>query len=108
MKATLYSKPFNNLDKRPPSLRITSDNPSETKNPKQRITWSSSEDADFECRLDGQVVDCGSGTTGAYITPDMPDGQHTFSVNAVDSVGNKGTPRFVSWSTGKEASSLIK
>ena len=86
-----------------PVLKITSTNPSVTNNPKQRITWSSNEDADFECRLDGQVVDCGSGTTGTYTTPDLRDGQHTFSVNAVDDVGNKGIPKVVTWTTGKRS-----
>jgi hypothetical protein len=47
-------------------------------------------------------VNCGGkGTTGGYTTPDLPDGRHTFEVNAVDNLGNKGTRQIVSWSTGK-------
>ena len=90
------------LDKKPPVLSITSDNPAETNNPRQRITWSSNEDADFECTLDGERVPCGSGFSGVYTTPNLPDGVHTFSVHAVDKVGNKGTPKVINWSTGKD------
>ena len=47
-------------------------------------------------------MECGRGRTGDYTTPRLPDGKHTFSVNAVDNVGNKGTPEVVNWATGKD------
>ena len=54
------------LDKRGPALVITSDNPQKTNKNAQTITWTSSEPADFECRLNGRVVECGNGTNGVY------------------------------------------
>ena len=87
-------------DTKPPALSITSDNPSKTNNPRQKITWDSDEQAKFECTLDGQIVDCGTGTIGQYTTRYLPDGKHNFSVNGVDDLGNKGTPKVVKWTTG--------
>ena len=52
--------------------------------------------------MDGRVVDCGRGTSGQYTTSDLPDGPHTFEVNAVDPLGNRGTPQTVRWSTGED------
>lgn len=89
-------------DSEVPDLFITSDTPAESNSPRQTIRWTSSEQANFECTLDGQKVDCGTGTSGVYTTPNMPDGRHTFSVNAVDPLGNKGTPKVIEWNTGKK------
>ncbi len=47
-------------------------------------------------------MDCGSGTTGEYTTPILPQGKNTFEVTAVDHVGNKGIPKVVEWTTGIE------
>ena len=58
-------------------------------------------DYDFECRLNGRVVECGNGTNGVYTTPNLPDGNHTFEVTAADDLDNKGTPEVVSWSKGR-------
>ncbi|CAB3983302.1 Hypothetical predicted protein [Paramuricea clavata] len=87
------------VDNQGPVLSITSSTPSESNSPRQRITWTSSEPATFECKINGRVVDCGSGNTGDYTTPNLPDGKHTFEVNAVDSLGNTGTPKVVEWTT---------
>lgn len=100
-KCSFLTYLYNVLDKRGPALRITSNNRPRTNVRRETITWDSSEPATFECRLDGVVVDCGSGTSGIYTTPNLPHGKHTFSVNAVDNVGNKGTPQVVTWSIGK-------
>ena len=51
--------------------------------------------------LNGRKVECGNGTFGVYTTPNLPNGPQTFTVNAVDKVGNKGSPKFVSWFLGK-------
>ena len=92
---------LNSLDTQEPVLTFTSNTPRQTNNPSQRITWDSSEPAKFECTLNGLNVNCGRGTRGVYTTPNLPDGDHTFTVNAVDDLGNKGTPKVISWSTGK-------
>ena len=88
-------------DTRGPTVQLTNRVPPQTSNPKTRITWSSSEPGKFECLLDGIKVACGSGTTGAYTTPDLNDDNHWFSVNSVDPLGNKGTPERVDWKTGR-------
>ena len=87
-------------DNKAPEISITSNNPTATNDPRQTITWSSDEPASFECTIDGQAVDCGDGRLGRYTTSNLPDGEHTFSVSAVDEVGNKGTPKVVKWTTG--------
>ena len=90
------------VDNERPVVSLTSNTPSTSNNPRQKITWSSSEPATFQCRLDGRIVPCGTEakTNGEYTTSLLPDGKHTFEVIAVDSVGNKGTPKVVEWSTG--------
>ncbi len=80
---------------------MTSNTPTHSNRPRQTISWDSNEPATFECTLDGLSVNCGDGTSGIYTTPNLPHGKHTFTVNAVDNLGNKGTPKVVSWSTGK-------
>ncbi|XP_028410633.1 uncharacterized protein LOC114533322 [Dendronephthya gigantea] len=90
-----------NVDNESPDVSITSNNPTATNDPRQTITWSSTEPATFECTIDGKVVSCGSGLNGRYTTPILPDGEHTFSVNAVDGVGNKGEPQVVKWTSDR-------
>jgi hypothetical protein len=97
---TWSKNPLFFLDNQGPDLSITSSTPSKSNSPRQRITWTSSEPATFECKINGRVVDCGSGNTGDYTTPNLPDGKHTFEVNAVDGLGNTGTPKVVEWTTG--------
>lgn len=82
-------------------MQITNSVLPQTSNPKTRITWSATEQGTFECALDGVEVSCGNGTTGQFITPDLSDGEHTFSVNSVDPLGNKGVPVTARWQTGK-------
>lgn len=89
------------LDKKGPGLSITSSNPVKTNNKQQTFRWTSTEPAIFKCTLNGRAVDCGQGTNGQFTTPTLPDGQHTFQVNAVDNLGNKGTPQTVRWTTGE-------
>ncbi len=49
-------------------------------------------------------MECGRGTNGEYTANNLPDGKHTFEVNAVDGVGNKGIPKVVEWTTGMKYS----
>jgi hypothetical protein len=93
--------PSNFADTQPPVLTWTSNTPTQTNNPSQRITWDSSEPATFECTLDGLRVNCGRGTDGEYITPNLPNGDHTFTVIPTDYLRNKGRPQVVTWSTGR-------
>jgi hypothetical protein len=79
---------------------MTSRNPSKTSNPKYSFTWDTNEPADFQCKLNGRVVDCGSGTSGRYTTPNLPDGRHAFELTAVDNVGNRRRPQVFRWVTG--------
>ena len=88
------------LDSQAPIVSLNGRNPPKTSNSRYTITWDTNEQADFECTLNGRVVECGSGTRGEYTTSSLPDGEHTFEVNAVDNVGNRGTPSVVSWFTG--------
>ena len=88
------------LDKRGPGLTIISINPPTT-NQRQIIRWNSTESASFKCKMNGVITNCGSGRTGEFTSPNLPDGRHTFEVYAVDDLGNRGTEQVVSWSTGK-------
>ena len=92
---------FFHLDTLAPSVFLTNSVPPRTRNPKVTFAWTSSEDSKYECKIDGKPFDCGSGSQGSYTTPELPDGKHTFSLNTVDNVGNKGTPQVVNWETGR-------
>ena len=93
--------PSNFADTQPPVLTWTSNTPTQTNNPSQRITWDSSETATFKCTLNGRKFNCGRGTDGEYTTPNLPDGNHTFTVIPVDDLRNRGRPQVVTWSTGR-------
>ena len=79
---------------------MTSNIPRTTKNSRVHLTWQASEVATFKCTVDATTVDCGSGTRGEFTTDPLPDGKHTFTLDLVDKVGNKGEPVTVSWDTG--------
>ena len=49
--------------------------------------------ASYQCTLDGQAVAC----TSPYTTNQLVGGVHSFSVQAVDSVGNRSTPANFNW-----------
>ena len=91
---------MNSVDRRPPVVAIRGTYASKTSDPTYQIDWDTNEPADFECKLNGRVVECGEGTDGDYTTPDLPDGRHTFELNAVDKVGNRGSPQFLRWTKG--------
>ena len=65
-----------------------------------RLTWLANENSLFNCTVDDKTVTCGSGTQGEFTTDALPDGQHTFTLDLVDRLGNKGEPVTVSWETG--------
>ena len=67
----------------PPDTSLTSAPPARTSDATPGFTWSDTEPA-FEsanCTMDGAAVSC---TAGAYTSPLLADGPHTFAVAAVD------------------------
>ena len=67
--------------------------PSLTREKVSVFRWTSSEEVSFKCGIDDptRFVDCGSGRTGTWPTPQLRDGQHTFYLVALDTVGNKAS-----------------
>jgi Ca2+-binding RTX toxin-like protein len=74
------------LESTPPETTITSGPPSATNDPTPTFGFSSSEsNSSFECKVDsGAYAACSSPSTVAHVA----DGTHTFSVRAMDEVGN--------------------
>jgi hypothetical protein len=73
------------LESVPPQTAITSGPDGVTNDPTPTFTFSSEPDATFECRVDnGPYAACDSPRTTALLA----DGSHTFSVRAIDEVGN--------------------
>ena len=69
---------------------------------KPRVSWISSENADFECSLDGGDFEkCGSGFSGLWTGKNIPDGNHVFSVRGRDKNGNLGESTEFEWTVGK-------
>ncbi|HEX6115874.1 MAG TPA: Ig-like domain-containing protein [Solirubrobacterales bacterium] len=55
------------------------------------FTFTASEPAAFECRVDGEGFGPCSGPEGSHTTGALADGPHSFEVRATDSAGNQGT-----------------
>jgi hypothetical protein len=73
------------LESVPPQTTITSGPGGTTNDPTPTFTFSSEPDATFECKRDsGSYAPCSSPRTTALLA----DGSHTFSVRAIDEVGN--------------------
>jgi Ca2+-binding RTX toxin-like protein len=73
------------LESVPPQTTITSGPGGTTNDPTPTFTFTSEPDATFECKLDsGSYAPCSSPRTTALLA----DGSHTFSVRAIDEVGN--------------------
>jgi len=83
------------VDLVPPQTTINSGPPAESTNAGATFTFAGSEAATFTCRLDrGGPAPCTSPTTYTG----LGDGQHTFSVQAVDRAGNSDpTPATYVW-----------
>ena len=65
------------------------------------ITWQSSEQADFNCSLDGgPYVTCGKGILGQWSENNIRDGSHRLSVKGEDAAGNVGS-NSLTWIVGK-------
>ena len=75
--------------------------PDET-NASPRLSWTSTEDARFECSLDGAAFkSCGSGLNGVWNGRNLTHGKHVFSVRGIDKNGNVGEPTKHTWNVGK-------
>ena len=78
-----------------------SDAPAKT-NDKPLITWTSSEEAVFECSLDGgEYKECDKGMDGEWSESSISDGVHTLSVRGKDNAGNVGSANRHTWIVGK-------
>ena len=81
---------------------ITFQTRSERTNGKPEIRWSSSENAFFECSLDGaEYQECGNGFDGLWTGNNLPDGKHNFSVRGIDRNNNTGEPKRFEWHVGE-------
>ncbi|MBI4898207.1 MAG: hypothetical protein HY827_07550, partial [Actinobacteria bacterium] len=83
------------IDTATPDTSLTSTPPANDASNDPSFSFSASEAATFECRLDG-------GSWSACATPksytDVPDGSHTFDVRAIDTAGNTdATPATYTW-----------
>ncbi|CAB4028569.1 Hypothetical predicted protein [Paramuricea clavata] len=94
------------VDSRPPEITFSGDLP-ETTSRNPTLTWSSSEYATFECKLeDGKIFNCGSGDDGIWSGRNMTDGAHSLSVRGTDALGNKGQFISRSWTVDESGPRL--
>ena len=81
---------------------ITFQTRSQSTNSNPEIRGSSSENARFECSLDGaEYQNCGNGFNGLWTGNNLPNGRHTFSVRGIDRNGNRGDPKNFQWRVGE-------
>ena len=93
------------VDTIPPVLTFT--NAAEKTNDSPVLTWRSSEQAKFECKLDDRPYEnCGEGINGRWSKNNVPHGRHRLSVRGRDSAGNLGTTSYT-WFVGKKLNSVI-
>lgn len=74
------------------------------------IQWTSDENARFYCAVDDvrKAVPCGVGKEVQWVTPRVPDGEHTFYLIPEDTFGNKGPTLTRKWSVGKSVSYALR
>ncbi len=81
---------------------ITYIRPPTKTNGSPEITWRSSEQATFECSLDGGPYEnCGNGLNGRWFKNNVRGGSRVLSVRGRDTVGNLGRSRSHTWTVGK-------
>ena len=87
------------VDAIPPIITYTS-SPTKT-NSSPEITWISSEQAEFECRIDNQpYTKCGQEMNGRWTEDNLSDGIHRLYVRGRDAVGNLGREFVHTWTVG--------
>ncbi len=83
------------VDATPPDTLITGGPAAgSTTGPNVSFTFASEAGATFECRVDSGSF---SGCTSPFTITNLTDASHTFSVRAIDAVGNISTPATRSW-----------
>ena len=67
------------------------------------FTWTSSEEASFECAIDDTRLyqDCGEGTSGNFTANNVPSGRHAFFIRAKDKANNYGSHEQYLFQVGK-------
>jgi hypothetical protein len=67
------------------------------------FSWSSNEDAVYQCAIDDprRLFKCGSGRASTWRTPPLSDGEHAFYLIALDTVGNKASPKRNTFTVGE-------
>lgn len=87
-------------DSVPPVIRFVNA-PSVTNN-NPRFTWSSSEQAVFECSFNGEEYEtCGNGLEGNWSKNNVRNGRYVLLVRGRDSAGNLGRRTTHTWTVGK-------
>jgi hypothetical protein len=80
-----------------PTVTFSSRPPERTEAREATFTWTASESASFECRIDNATW---AGCTSPVALTGVADGDHTFDVRARDNGGNDSAPFRVSWIVG--------
>ena len=67
------------------------------------FSWSSDEDAIYQCAIDDLLTlfNCGSGKNGTWRSPPLNDEEHTFYLLAQDTVGNEASPVTKTFTVGE-------
>ena len=87
------------LDGAPPV--VTFINPPSKTNNSPQLTWRSTEQATFQCSLDGgPYFNCGSGVSGQWNQRNVREGTRTLSVRGTDLAGNPGRLTSHTWIVG--------
>ncbi len=88
-------------DTRPPIVAIEPV-PQRTSNTSVTIRWTSDETAQFVCAINNSpATNCGSGIDGEWTTPILNDGDHSFSLTAIDPIGNRAPTMRILWTVGE-------
>ena len=93
------------IDATPPQTTLAAKPPARTTATSARLTFSASEPATFQCRLDGRsFLRCSSPKKYAGLAR----GPHRFAVRAIDAAGNvDSTPSLSKWTVGRRVPRVV-